>query len=150
MELRSRINRILPTSEIIKHSSCVSLDDFFEDLIDSLYRGHVEFIDEINVDKDFIKEIYETRSISFAIDMLSDFFPQDGYIIHIEIPIPMKVEYNKEIDDYDWDETFCHHSITFVYVKSLEDLENKLNVVESKIINFYVELEIERLKKEKE
>jgi len=37
-----------------------------------------------------------------------------------------------------------------VYVKSLEDLENKLNVVESKIINFYVELEIERLKKEKE
>jgi len=142
METRSRINRILPTSEILKHSECVSMDAFFDDLIEELFRENVEVLDDVKLSTALIKDIYEESDMRFAIEMISELFPHDGFLVKIEIPVPTKIKYNADIEEYEWDESFCVHSIVFMYVGSLDDIEGKISEVEEKKIKAFIEKRI--------
>ena len=142
METISRINRILPTSEILKHSECVSMEAFFEDLIEELFNGNVEILDDVKLNTTLIEDIYKESNIGFAIEMISELFPNDGFLVKIETPVPMKVDYDADTEEYIWDESYCVHSIVFVYVNSLDNIENKINEVEERKTKVFIEKRI--------
>ena len=146
METRSRINRIFPTSEISKHSECISMDNFFENLIEELYRGGVEVLDDVKLNTTLIKDIYEESDMGFAIEMLSELFPHDGFLIDIEVPVPSKVDYDENTKEYLWDETFCVHSPVTIYVSSLDNIENRIREIEEKKISAFIEKRIKNSK----
>jgi len=146
MKTISRINRILPTSEILKHSECVSMDVFFEDLIEELFSGNVEVLDSVELNTTLIKDINEEPDIGFAIEMISELFPHDGFLVKIEIPVPTKIRYNTDTKEYEWDESFCVHSIVFMYVGSLDNIEDKISEVEERKIKAFIEKRKQELK----
>jgi len=142
METISRINRILPTSEILKHSECVSMEAFFEDLIEELFNGNVEVLDDVKLNTTLIEDIYEEPDMRFAIEMISELFPHDGFLVKIELPVPTKIEYNTNTKEYEWDESFCVRSIVFIYVSSLTNIENKISEVEEKKIKVFIKKKV--------
>jgi len=146
MKTISRINRILPTSEILKHSECVSMEAFFEDLIEELFNGNVEVLDGIKLNTTLIKDIYEESDIGFAIEMISELFPHDGFLVKIEVPVPTKVDYDTDTEEYIWDESFCVRSIVFIYVSRLDNIENKIREIEEKKISAFIEKRIQESK----